>query len=75
MPISYAKYRKRLNESKLSAAKLGRKADVAPNTMTRLQKDEEVSLSVLGRLCEVLDCNFSDLVDYVPVKHNKEINP
>ena len=29
----------------MSAARLGRKADIAPNTMTRLQKDVEVSLT------------------------------
>lgn len=68
MAVSYEKYRKLLKKSNMSAARLGRKADIAPNTMTRLQKDVEVSLTVLGRLCEVLGCNFGDLVDYVPEK-------
>lgn len=68
MAVSYEKYRRLLKESNMSAARLGRKADIAPNTMTRLQKDVEVSLTVLGRLCEVLGCNFGDLVDYVPEK-------
>lgn len=68
MAVSYEKYRKLLKKSNMSAARLGRKADIAPNTMTRLQQDVEVSLTVLGRLCEVLGCNFGDLVDYVPEK-------
>lgn len=72
MSIPYATYRKLLSENKLGAAKLVRRADIALNTMTRLQKDKEVSLSVLGRLCEVPDCNFGDLVDYVSEKHEEE---
>lgn len=68
MAVSYEKYRKLLKERNMSATRLGRKADIAPNTMTRLQKDVEVTLTVLGRLCEVLGCNFGDLVDYVPEK-------
>lgn len=68
MAVSYEKYRKLLKERNMSAARLARKADIAPNTMTRLQKDVEVTLTVLGRLCEVLGCNFGDLVDYVPEK-------
>ncbi|MDY6084168.1 MAG: helix-turn-helix transcriptional regulator [Dialister sp.] len=72
MAVSYAKYRKLLKEIDMSASRLGRKADIAPNTMTRLQKDEVVSLDVLGRLCKVLNCNFGDLVDYVPEKDKEE---
>lgn len=72
MAVSYEKYRKLLKEIDMSASRLGRKADIAPNTMTRLQKDEVVSLDVLGRLCKVLNCNFGDLVDYVPEKHKEE---
>lgn len=68
MAVSYEKYRKLLKERNMNATRLGRKADIAPNTMTRLQKDVEVTLTVLGRLCEVLGCNFGDLVDYVPEK-------
>lgn len=68
MAVSYEKYRRLLKKTDMSASRLGRKADIAPNTMTRLQKDEPVSLDVLGRLCSVLHCNFGDLVDYVPEK-------
>lgn len=70
MAVSYEKYRKLLKERNMSAARLERKADIAPNTMTQLQKDVEVevTLTVLGRLCEVLGCSFGDLVDYVPEK-------
>lgn len=72
MAVTYAKYRKLLKEIDISASRLGRKADIASNTMTRLQKDAVVSLDVLGRLCKVLNCNFGDLVDYVPEEDKEE---
>ncbi|MCI6303467.1 MAG: helix-turn-helix domain-containing protein [Blautia sp.] len=32
---------------------------------------ESVKLSVLEKICKELDCNFGDLVDYVPDEEEK----
>lgn len=40
-------------------------ADIAPNTLTRMRKNEEVTLTVLSRICSVLDCDFGDVVEYI----------
>lgn len=37
---------------------------IAPNTLTRMRKEQEVSLTVLGKICNVLDCDFGDIVEY-----------
>lgn len=47
MKISYNKLWKLLIDKKMSKADLRKEAGIAPNTMTRLRRDEEVSLSVL----------------------------
>ena len=39
-------------------------ADIAPNTMTRMRKDQEVTLLVLEKICETLDADFGDIVEY-----------
>ena len=39
-------------------------ADIAPNTMTKLRRDEAVNLAILGRICDVLDCDFGDIMEY-----------
>ena len=39
--------------------------DIAPNTMTRIRKNEEVSLDVLGRICGVLHSDFGEIMEYV----------
>lgn len=33
--------------------------------MTRMRKDQDVSLAVLGRICDCLECNFGDVVEYI----------
>jgi len=50
----------------MSKADLRRAAGIAPNTMTKLRRDQEVSLTVLGRICSVLEVNIGDIMDFVP---------
>ena len=33
--------------------------------MTRMRKDQDVSLAVLGRICDCLECDFGDVVEYI----------
>ena len=65
MSISYNKLWKLLIDRKMSTADLRRAAGIAPNTMTRLRKDEEVSLAVLMRICSVLQVNIGDVMDFM----------
>ena len=51
MAISYNKLWKLLVDKKMGKADLRKAAGIAPNTMTRLRRDEEVTLSVLNRIC------------------------
>lgn len=50
---------------KMSVAALRKEAEIAPNRITRMRKEQEVTLSVLGRICEVLNVDFGDIVEYV----------
>lgn len=50
----------------MSRAELRRAASVSPNTMTKLTRDEEVSMAVMGRICDVLNTNIGDVMDFVP---------
>ncbi|HIV39516.1 MAG TPA: helix-turn-helix transcriptional regulator [Candidatus Blautia stercorigallinarum] len=66
MAISYNKLWKQLIDKKISAAELRKKADIAPNTLTRMKKDQEVTMQVLERICKVLDSDFGEIVEYIP---------
>ena len=58
MSISYNKLWKLLIDKKMSKADLRKAADISPNTMTKLRRDEPVSLAILSRVCDVLECDF-----------------
>ena len=62
MTISYNKLWKVLVDKKMSKADLRRATEMASNTMTSLRRDKKVSLDVLLRICEVLDCDIGDIM-------------
>ena len=66
MTISYKKLWKLLIDMEMSAAELREKTGIAPNTMTKLRRDEEVSMTVLIRICTVLNANIGDIMDLIP---------
>ena len=70
MAISYKKLWKLLIDKKMSKADLRRAAKVSPNTMTKLSRDEEVSIAVLERICGILGANIGDVMDFVPDEEN-----
>ena len=70
MAISYNKLWKLLVDKKMSKADLRRAAGIAPNTMTKLRRDEEVSLAVLYKVCTALDVDIGDIMEFLPEKHD-----
>lgn len=66
MAISYNKLWKLLIDKKMTAADLRKQADIAPNTLTRMKKDQEVTMQVLERICDVLGTDFGEIVEYYP---------
>lgn len=65
MTISYNKLWKLLVDLKMSKADLRKATKLSPGTMTKLRRDEEVSLAALMRICEVCKCNFGDICDFI----------
>lgn len=66
MAISYNKLWKLLVDKKMSKADLRKAAGIAPNTMTRLRRDEEVTLSVLSKICSTLNVDIGDIMEFMP---------
>lgn len=66
LTISYNRLWKLLVDRKMSKADLRKIAGIAPNTMTKLRRDQEVTLTVLGRICDVLNVNIGDIMEFVP---------
>ena len=65
MSVSYNKLWKTLIDQKISHIELQRAAEVAPNTMTKMRRDQPVNLAILDRICRVLGCDFGDIVEHL----------
>ena len=68
MGISYKKLWVLLIEKDITRAKMRRDLKIATGTMSKLNKGEEVALSVLLRICEYLDCDIGDICSVVKPK-------
>ncbi len=65
MKISYNKLWKLLIDKKMSKADLRKAISMSPNTLTKMRRDEEVSMSVLLKIAEYLKCDVSDMVEFI----------
>lgn len=62
---SYNKLWKLLIDKGMLKKDLMAKAKTTSTTIAKMGKGEPVSMEVLGRICEALECNIGDIVDYV----------
>lgn len=72
MSTSYKKLWKLLIDKDMTKNDLVIATGMARNTMTKLNRDEQVLLSVLDKICKVLNCNYGDIMDYIPDIENDE---
>jgi DNA-binding Xre family transcriptional regulator len=49
----------------MSKADLRKKAGLSSATFTKLRKNQEVNLSVLLKIADVMNCNAGDMMDFV----------
>ena len=66
MKVSYNKLWKLLIDHEMSRNELRARTRMGPNTMAKLGKKENVSMDVLMRICQVLQCDIGDIVEFVP---------
>ena len=65
MRISYEKLWHLMKENKMKKSELASAAELTKYTMTKLNKDEPVSLEVMLRLCKVFHCDIGDLMEVI----------
>lgn len=70
MSISYNKLWKLLIDRNMSKTDLRQQAFFGTATLAKLGKNQPVSMDVLMRICMVLSCNISDVVDILPAEEN-----
>lgn len=65
MPFSYKKLWKISIDKDLNKTQLRDKAKITNASLSRLSKNQNVSMDILERICKSLECDISDIVEYV----------
>lgn len=65
--LSYKKLFKRLIDIEMKNLELMDKAKVSRSTFYKIKRAENVTTDVLLRICDVLDCDISDIVERVKI--------
>ena len=65
MEISYNKLWKVLIDKNMKKIDLKDLAGISSSSLAKLGKNEPVTLEVLMKICEALDVNISDIVEFI----------
>ncbi len=65
MAVKYDKLFHLLIDRKMSTAQLAKKAQVSANIITRLKRDEYISIESIEKLCNALDCGVDDILEFI----------
>lgn len=62
-----------LGERRWTQLRLSQETGIRPTTISCLYNEvaERISFEQLDRLCEVLDCNVGDILEYIPNKQQR----
>jgi putative transcriptional regulator len=74
MGFSYDRLWEQTFRRKINKTELRDMAGITNSTLSRLSKNKTVSMEALARICEALECNVEEIVEY-QLEHisNKEI--
>mgnify|MGYP003406376407 CR=1 FL=1 len=64
MAILYNGLWKLLIDKNMKKADLMEKVGISSSTVAKMSKGETVSLSILEKICEAMDCDFGDIINY-----------
>ena len=64
MAISYNGLWKLLIDKDMKKTDLVNKLGISSSTIEKMTRGEKVSLSILERICDELECDFGDIISY-----------
>lgn len=65
MRITYEKLWRIMKKNKMKKSELAAAAELSKYTLTKLNKDEPVSLEAMMRLCKVFHCDIGDVMEII----------
>lgn len=74
MAISYNGLWKLMIDKKLQKKNLIEDLNISSATIAKMGKGESVSVDVLERICEYMNCNIGDIMSFEKTRQRKEMN-
>jgi len=68
MKVSYKKLWKLLIDKDMNKTDLRNATGISTFTVAKMTRGEDVSIAVLKRICQVLKCDISDVVEFTCVE-------
>lgn len=72
MAVSYKKLWKLMIDKDINKGKLCEAAEISAGTMAKMSKDEPVTLKVIERICDALQCDIGDVVEKIPEQNEQQ---
>ncbi|WP_279121871.1 helix-turn-helix domain-containing protein [Holdemania filiformis] len=72
MGVSYKKLFHMLIDKDMTNAELMEKAGFSANIITRLKRDNYISLDSIEKICEVMNCGVDDILEFTPEKNKSD---
>ncbi|SFG31130.1 helix-turn-helix domain-containing protein [Oribacterium sp. WCC10] len=66
MRVSYNKLWKLLIDKNMKRSDLIEAVRTSPNTIAKMGKNENISMDVITRICEYLNCDVGDMMEMIP---------
>ena len=66
MRVSYNKLFKLLIDKQIRKGELCKLANVSTTSVGKLAKGENITMDILLRICEALDCKLDDILELLP---------
>lgn len=66
MAVSYNKLWKILIDKKMKKIEMQRASGISGNVLSRLNKDEYVSMESIEKICALLSCDVGDVMEIIP---------
>ena len=64
MAVSYEKYFRMTKEKGITTSLILEEANISANILTRMKRNEYISLESVEKICRALQCDISDILDF-----------
>lgn len=72
MSISYEKLFHMMIDKKITNVQLKDMAGISANIITRLKRDEYISIESIEKICKALQCGVDDILEFVDKEEQHE---